>query len=387
MITLDQLLASRDARVEHQMELAEKFPRASLICLTVMLPGPVKRDWRSLAIAHAGVDAIHAVFGGQGESIPYLRFAHPSHPDGWAPPVHVATGGHGSGMDTPCSATHILFSEERDLETGFEAYFVVDVPVLEAKRLCCQIEDSHPLGRLMDIDVLRSPIGSGMTEGSGKTEWAGMTSPVSRTEIGLPERRCLLCDKPARGCMRAHTHTREELEDKILSMLEATLTIRPAKGEDLKDIMAVLDAARGIMRASGNMDQWTGGYPSEEVVFNDIRLGNGYVVLQGQRIVSYFAFIASPEPTYAKIYQGQWLEDTLPYHVVHRIGSYPQVRGVFKAVMDWCFARENNIRIDTHRDNRIMQHVILKYGFRYCGIIFLASGDERLAYQKLHNMR
>lgn len=365
MITLDQLLASRDARVEHQMELAEKFPRASLICLTVMLPGPVKRDWRSLAIAHAGIDALHAVFGG-----------------------------HGSGMDTPCSAStchseraqrveesHLLFSEERDLETGFEAYFVVDVPVLEAKRLCCQIEDSHPLGRLMDIDVLRSPIGSGMTEGSG------MTSPVSRTEIGLPERRCLLCDKPARECMRAHTHTREELADKILSMLEATLTIRPAKGEDLKDIMAVLDAARGIMRASGNMDQWTGGYPSEEVVLNDIRLGNGYAVLQGQRIVAYFAFIASPEPTYAKIYQGQWLEDKLPYHVVHRIGSYPQVRGVFKTIMDWCYARDNNIRIDTHRDNRIMQHVILKYGFRYCGIIYLASGDERLAYQKLHNMQ
>ena len=358
MITLDQLLASRDARVEHQMELAEKFPRASLICLTVMLPGPVKRDWRSLAIAHAGIDALHAVFGG-----------------------------NGSGMDTPCSAachseraqrveeSHLLFSEERDLDTGFEAYFVVDVPVLEAKRLCCQIEDSHPLGRLMDIDVLRSPIGS------------GMTSPVSRTEIGLPERRCLLCDKPARECMRAHTHTREELEDKILSMLEATLTIRPAKGEDLKDIMAVLDAARGIMRASGNMDQWTGGYPSEEVVLNDIRLGNGYAVLQGQRIVAYFAFIASPEPTYAKIYQGQWLEDTLPYHVVHRIGSYPQVRGVFKTIMDWCFARDNNIRIDTHRDNHIMQHVILKYGFRYCGIIYLASGDERLAYQKLHNMQ
>ena len=134
MITLDQLLASRDARVEHQMELAEKFPRASLICLTVMLPGPVKRDWRSLAIAHAGIDAVHAVFGG-----------------------------HGSGMDTPCSASIILYQEERDLETGYEAYFMVDVPVLEAKRLCCQIEDSHPLGRLMDIDVLRSPIGSGMT--------------------------------------------------------------------------------------------------------------------------------------------------------------------------------------------------------------------------------
>jgi hypothetical protein len=29
----------------------------------------------------------------------------------------------------------------------------------------------------------------------------------------------------------------------------------------------------------------------------------------------------------------------------------------------------------------IMQHNISKHGFAYCGIIYLASGDERLAYQ------
>jgi len=44
---------------------------------------------------------------------------------------------------------------------------------------------------------------------------------------------------------------------------------------------------------------------------------------------------------------------------------------------------EANIRIDTHKDNRIMQHNIEKHGFTYCGIIYLANGDERLAYQKL----
>ena len=74
-----------------------------------------------------------------------------------------------------------------------------------------------------------------------------------------------------------------------------------------------------------------------------------------------FGCLPSPEPTYLKIYDGAWLEDTSPYHVVHRIGSYPQVHGVFKAIMDWCFSKDPNIRIDTHRDNTIMQHVILKY--------------------------
>ena len=42
-----------------------------------------------------------------------------------------------------------------------------------------------------------------------------------------------------------------------------------------------------------------------------------------------------------------------------------------------------NLRADTHRDNRIMQHILQKHGFRYCGIIYLLNGDERLAYQKI----
>ena len=49
-------------------------------------------------------------------------------------------------------------------------------------------------------------------------------------------------------------------------------------------------------------------------------------------------------------------------------------------VMDYCFSHDPNIRIDTHRDNRIMKHNIMKHGFTYCGIIYLTSGDERLAY-------
>ena len=101
-----------------------------------------------------------------------------------------------------------------------------------------------------------------------------------------------------------------------------------------------------------------------------------------KKIVGYFAFLASPEPTYSKIYNGEWLDDVKPYHVIHRIASYPDVHGIFSDIMDFCFSRDANIRIDTHKDNLIMQHNIEKHGFTYCGIIYLASGDERLAYQK-----
>lgn len=159
--------------------------------------------------------------------------------------------------------------------------------------------------------------------------------------------------------------------------------IREARPTDVAEIMQVMEAAKRIMRSSGNMHQWTDGYPSEAVILSDMEREGGFVVDDGGKLVGYFAFLPSPEPTYTRIYEGGWLDDVRPYHVVHRIASYPDAHGVFSCIMDFCFSRDSNIRIDTHRDNHIMQHVVKKYGFTYCGIIFLASGDERLAYQRV----
>ena len=57
------------------------------------------------------------------------------------------------------------------------------------------------------------------------------------------------------------------------------MTIRKAKLPDLKQIMAVLDDARQIMRSDGNTGQWINGYPSEEIIRDDIENGYGHVVL------------------------------------------------------------------------------------------------------------
>ena len=163
--------------------------------------------------------------------------------------------------------------------------------------------------------------------------------------------------------------------------------IRKAKISDVESILTVFDAARAIMVASGNTQQWQNGYPSMQVVMSDIERNGGFVIEEEGRIVAYFAFLPSPEPTYSKIYEGCWIDDRLPYHVIHRIASLPDSHGIFKSIMDYCFREDANIRIDTHRDNRIMQHNIEKYGFSYCGIIHLASGDERLAYQSVSNKK
>ncbi len=161
-------------------------------------------------------------------------------------------------------------------------------------------------------------------------------------------------------------------------------TIRHALEADLAEVMSVIEAGKGIMRASGNMLQWNDGYPSESVILADVAAGNGYVIEEDGQTVAYFALIPSPEPTYNAIYGGEWLDDEKPYHVIHRIASFPETHGIFRTIMEFAFARDRNIRIDTHRNNRIMQHNILQHGFSYCGIILLANGDERLAYQKIN---
>lgn len=159
------------------------------------------------------------------------------------------------------------------------------------------------------------------------------------------------------------------------------MTIRLATYDDIPAIMPVIDAAREMVHASGNVNQWINGYPSEEAIHADIACDGGYVVTDDGQIVAYFAFLPAPEPTYKKIYDGAWLNEE-PYYVIHRLASWLDVHGIWDCVLAWAFERTRTLRVDTHRDNHIMQHNILKHGFTYCGIIYLHSGDERLAYQK-----
>ena len=163
--------------------------------------------------------------------------------------------------------------------------------------------------------------------------------------------------------------------------------IRPATEADLPAVLPVFEAAKAIMRADGNHDQWGApGFPGDALLLRDIARGGGFVIsseAEGEvekSIVAYFALLPSPEPTYDVI-DGAWLTDG-PYGVIHRIASYPEVHGIFSAVIDFAAARYPHLRIDTHRDNRIMQHLIDMAGFTYCGVIWLEDGTERLAYER-----
>ena len=184
------------------------------------------------------------------------------------------------------------------------------------------------------------------------------------------------------------------------------MVIRPATPADIPALRPVFEAAKGIMRADGNHDQWSApGFPDDSLLLRDIARGGGYVIeideispraslgrddnvvissgAEGgveKSLVAYFALLPSPEPTYDYI-DGAWLTDE-PYGVIHRMASYPEVHGIFSAIIDYAASRYSHLRIDTHRDNHIMQHLIEKHGFTYCGIIWLEDGTERLAYER-----
>ncbi|MDR1813259.1 MAG: GNAT family N-acetyltransferase [Tannerella sp.] len=159
------------------------------------------------------------------------------------------------------------------------------------------------------------------------------------------------------------------------------MQIRKATIRDIDDIMPVFDAARLFMQSTGNPHQWINGYPSKELIISNIQDEDFYLCFSGDSIVGAFYFRIGDDPTYDRIYNGLWLNDK-PYGVVHRLASNGKQKRLADLCFDWCFNRVDNIRVDTHRDNKVMQSALERYGFRYCGIIYLADGRERMAYQK-----
>ncbi len=160
------------------------------------------------------------------------------------------------------------------------------------------------------------------------------------------------------------------------------MQVRNTRPEDLDVVMDIYDHAREYMRQNGNQNQWINGYPHRELVIKDIEEKCSYVCVDQERIVCVFRFTIGTDPTYLKIYDGQWLNEE-PYGVVHRIASAGHQKGAASFCLDWCFAQTGNIRIDTHEDNYIMQKLLIKNGYTRCGNIYLEDGAPRIAFHKV----
>ncbi len=85
------------------------------------------------------------------------------------------------------------YSHEYDVE-GLIFYILLDGDSIEIKKRMIEIEASHPLGRLVDIDV-----------------YGPDAKQVSREYFSIERRKCFICDSEAVICVRSRAHTVDEI--------------------------------------------------------------------------------------------------------------------------------------------------------------------------------
>ncbi len=159
--SMETILKSREDRAVHQKELLEKYNKP-IVSLTINIPGDVKLTKNSIVVFDVAVDAVNTSLGNS-----------------------------------------IVFFEKSYHISGCQAYYVVDMSAIELKEKMCFIEENHFLGRLIDADVI---------DISG--------SHLSRKDIGVSERKCLLCDERATVCARSRRHSINRLIDAIDDLVE-----------------------------------------------------------------------------------------------------------------------------------------------------------------------
>lgn len=157
-------------------------------------------------------------------------------------------------------------------------------------------------------------------------------------------------------------------------------TVRPVTAEDLPDVLPVYAYAREQMKKTGNPDQWGDDRPTREDLVSEFERGTLFRMDEDGALLGVFAFILGEDPTYGYI-EGAWPND-FPYGTIHRVAKAPGAKDFLTKVVRWCGGQSDVLRIDTHRDNAVMQKAIAKNGFAYCGVIYLADGSPRLAFQR-----
>ena len=157
--------------------------------------------------------------------------------------------------------------------------------------------------------------------------------------------------------------------------------IRKAVSDDMPRILEIYAYARKFMAEHGNPHQWRDSHPKEEQLWVDIGRGDLYVLESDGNIHGVFAFLLGEDPTYIRIFDGAW-HYTVPYGTIHRIAGDGS-GGILHACVSYCERIIGHLRIDTHHDNIVMQNAVLKEGFRECGVIYIADGTPRIAYDRL----
>lgn len=95
--------------------------------------------------------------------------------------------------------TSLEFKLNRSTAEGPTITMMINKDPIEIKKLMIQVEEKHPLGRFVDIDVYNPKD----------------YSSIGRGELGYEPRHCFLCEEPAQVCARSKKHSMLEIIDHI----------------------------------------------------------------------------------------------------------------------------------------------------------------------------
>ena len=155
-------------------------------------------------------------------------------------------------------------------------------------------------------------------------------------------------------------------------------TVRKAVMADLPVLLDLYEEARTFMHTHGNPNQWNDGHPNANDLIPDMEEEILYVVESDEGIDGAFVYYEGLDPTYARI-DGAWLNDS-PYGVGHKVAAFKKAKGTGRKILQFLKSNSKYVRMDTHEDNHPMQNLLTKEGFLYCGTIYLANGDPRMAF-------
>lgn len=157
--------------------------------------------------------------------------------------------------------------------------------------------------------------------------------------------------------------------------------VRQATAKDLPRIIKIYACARAFMAKTGNPNQWGKTNPPVSQLEIDIEKGDLYVLVNDTGIHGVFYFFVGEDPTY-NLMDGGWWRSDRPYGTIHRIAGDGS-GGVLSTAVAFAKGRIGHIRIDTHEDNKVMQNAVARQGFQKRGIIYIADGSPRIAYDLL----
>ncbi|MCQ2506946.1 MAG: N-acetyltransferase [Lachnospiraceae bacterium] len=170
------------------------------------------------------------------------------------------------------------------------------------------------------------------------------------------------------------------------------MIIRKAVKEDIEVIDTFFDIGRAYMRAHGNMTQWAGVYPDHEDSLAHFEKNELYVGVADEEDIKggadmkigevgmCFALCLGEDSCYGYIEGGKWLDNS-PYATIHMLVSGGKLHNCFEAAVEYSKGINKHLRIDTHRDNEIMNRKSLKCGFKRCGVVYMVDGSPREAYE------